>query len=431
MLRCSQNLLVSGAGPIEVTAVDSFRVALIRMEGGTEPVLKAAEEAPDCTLLQTYAAFYSLYAGTRAGNSEAIAWIERAAHAANDATEREKMLLEAATRWYHGDVEAMLDLLEAVTREHPQDHIAAKVAEFGYYLAGQHYQAPRFLAHMERIAPANEDEPDILAMYSFACELSGRYDEARRYAEDAVAQRFATPWAHHALAHIALVTDELQRGLEEQNAFLPTWTDPGSTIHGHNGWHLAVLRLLAGDLDGTLALFDDLVWGNLPSSTTEQVDAISLLWRIEMAGAKIPAEQWRKIAVACAPLAHEALTPFVTAHHAYAFARARFHDELKSLREAMHETAAAAPRERALAWKKAGIPVTQASVAAAQDDPGGVVEALYDRAREIPRVGGSDAQDDLWRQALVHALLALGRETDARDLLQVFPGTRPTTRLLC
>ena len=423
-MLCSHGLPTTGADDAAMEAVHSFRDHLLQMSGGNDGILDAASAAPQCPLLQLYAAIFWLYAQTRAGNIEAEEWIQRAEKNIAGANDREKSLLEACRRWQVNDPEGAIDLLEEITEKYPRDTVAAKACEFNYYLTGQHFQAERFLGHMERLIDANATDPDLQAMYAFAQELSGHYDKARQHGEKAVELRFATPWAHHALSHIALVTGDLDRGLREQADFLPTWDNPGPSIHGHNAWHLACLRLQAGDPAGCRDLYNSHVWGHMPASKGEQADAISLLWRMEIQDETVPAARWETIAQACEATDDEALNPFVTAHRGYALARAGRTTELETLQSAVENASSQGTDLRRGVWREAGLPAFNGSVAAGRDDPAGVVDALLPAVCEIPRIGGSDAQGDLWREALADALAKLGRDADRRKVLKLLSGTR-------
>ena len=423
-MLCHQGLVTTGAGVSAIDAIETFRQRLLRMEGGTDSVLDAATEAPECALLQIYAAIFWLYAGSRAGNTEALKWIARAEQSIAAGTDREKFWLEACRRWQDGDPEDTIERLEEITRRYPRDTVAAKACEYNYYITGQHFQAQRFLGHIERVAQANDRDPDVLAMHSFAHELCGHYEEARRAAEKAIELRFATPWAHHALSHIALMTNDLERGRREQEDFLSTWTNPGPSIHGHNAWHLALLRLETGDRAGCHELYETLIWGHLPTSKGEQTDAISLLWRLEMAGEEIPPERWQALAQACAPVAAETISPFAAAHRGYAFARTEQTDNLRRLRAAAADARTKGTPARRQVWREAGQPTVEASIAAGQANYRAVAAALLPAVDEIPRIGGSDAQGDLWREALAYALAKLGRVDERRKVLTLFPGSR-------
>ena len=429
-MRCALDLAITAEERADAEAIDRFRARLLRMEGKTDFILAAAERAGGCPLLATYAAIFWLYAGTRKGIENARPWIRAAAALQPAANDRERRLFSAVQCWAANQPGDAIEILEALTAAWPRDQVAAKICEYQYFLVGQHHEARRFVAHMERIADANADSSDLLAMRAFAHELSGDYAESRRHAERAIALEFATPWAHHALSHASLTRGELDPGIREQEDFLPTWNRPGATIHGHNCWHLAVMHLAAGEFEAAMALLPGRIWGNLPESLTEQTDAISLLWRIEVRGGEAPATVLSEVADACTPLAEDALVPFAAAHHAWVLARAGRDDTLATLLAAAERAAREAAEPRQALWKEIGLPLARASAAAARGETKEVIAILLDRADEIPRIGGSDAQGDLWREALVHALLQERRSADARRVAELFPGTRRVESIL-
>ena len=423
----SRGLPVTGADAQSIAAIDSFREGLLAMEGGLDGVVDAAKRAPECALLQMYAALFFIYASTREGNRTAEKWLRRAEAALGDASFRERQFFSALQLWIMDDLEGAMETLEQLTSDFPRDLVSAKACEFVYFLTGQNHAGPRYRAQMEKLAPHNSDHPEWLGMYAFSLELDGRYEEARRQADRALALRPESAWAQHALAHAALVTDDLARGRAEQEGFLPTWTHPLFSIHGHNAWHLALFRLLDGDGEGALQLFKDLIWGQTPDSCSEQVDAISLLWRMEMAGFEVEEEIWSEVAEACASLAAEGMNPFVSAHHAHALARVGRDEDVVCLRNAVARAAKEQPKSRRAVWVEAGIPVVDAAIAWARRETRAVVESLEPAIREIPRVGGSDAQDDLFRITLLRALEQMGRTESVASLIELFPGSRTDT----
>ena len=423
----SRGLSVTGADTESIAAVDSFREGLLAMEGGLDVVLDAAERATGCGLLQMYGALFFLYAGTREGNQTAQQWLHRAEPLLDSTGFRERNFFSALQLWVKNDLEGAMRSLEQLTSGSPRDLVAAKACEFLYYLTGQHHAGPRYRAQMEKLAPHNQDHAELLGMYAFSLELDGRYEDARRQADRALALREESAWTHHALAHAAIVTGDLVRGRQEQEAFLPIWTHPPFSIHGHNAWHLALFRLLDGDAEGALQLFQDLIWGQTTDSSSEQVDAVSLLWRMEMAGLEVGEEIWNEVADACASLSAEAMNPFVTAHHAHALARVGRDDDVGCLRAAVGRAAEEGPEGQRAVWVEAGIPVVEAAIAWGRRDAPRVIEFLEPAVREIPRVGGSDAQDDLFRITLLRAFEKRGRKESMAALLDLFPGTRKST----
>src|SRR5262249_61391559 len=75
------------------------------------------------------------------------------------------------------------------------------------------------------------------------------------------------------------------------------------------------------DVAAAMRVFKAHIWGITPDFVVEQLDAIALLWRIEMAAGAMDAE-WPAIAEHIAPRAVETFMPFMNAHYVYALARA-------------------------------------------------------------------------------------------------------------
>ena len=414
----------SAALPENRAALEVFARGLLAMEGGLDGIVEAAQSSPGCPSLQLYAALFFLYAGTLEGIQSARPWLRRAKPLLTQANAREQRLYAAAISWADNNIETAMEALESIIREWPEDLVALKACEYLYYLGGQHHHGQRFLNQMERVAPHHAQNADVLAMHAFALELNAHYERARAKAEAAIDRRPACAWAHHALAHAATVTGDLDRGLREQEHFRSTWTKPGASIHGHNAWHLALLRLASGNGAGALALFRTIIWGHMPSAPGEQVDAISLLWRLEMAGHPVEDTLWSEVAEASEPLSGEALNPFVTAHHAHVFARVGADEAVERVQAAVQEAGEAQPAGRRAVWKRTGHPVVEAAIAWGRRQPEIVIENLESVVDQIPEVGGSDAQDDLFRLTLVRAYCALGKQDSAHQLLAHFPGTR-------
>ena len=112
-------------------------------------------------------------------------------------------------------------------------------------------------------------------------------------------------------------------------AFLPLLATCGRPIHSHDAWHLALLHLEELDVAAAMRVFREHIWGITPDFVVEQLDAIALLWRIEMAGTAMDAE-WPSIADHVAARAPETFMPFMNAHYVYALARAGRRDAVEA-----------------------------------------------------------------------------------------------------
>jgi hypothetical protein len=410
----ARGLEITGANNEVVAAVDDFTFRLARIRPGVEAVLTVADEHPGSASLQLDAAMLWLYAQTDEATSTATRYLDRAAPLESSMNPRERATFAALVHWRDKRFDAAASLLEALTIEWPRDLVALKALEFLYYVLGQQHSGPRFLAHVEKISDPNRDDPDVLAVWAFAAELTGQADRANDLVEQCLAIEPDVPWAHHALAHVLITRGDDPDARARLTAFLPMWEQSGRVIYCHNAWHLALVHLDELDADGALAIFHDHIWGVMPDTPGEQIDAISLLWRLELAGRLVDDARWGDIADHVEPRVGECYFPFLSAHHAYALARAGRDDPLAALLRNVVQRAAADDDEARRVWQPVGRAVVEASAASGRGDHAGCAARLDPIIAEMPAIGGSDAQDDLFRQAYLRGLIGAGRSADAQ-----------------
>lgn len=412
----ARGLTVSTDDADAIAALDDHTLRLARILPGADGVLAAAEAHPGVVALQTAAAMLFLYGQTADADAAATTWLAAADAAADrTANEHERAVLAAAHRWHHGAFLATRDALEAVVARWPRDLLALKALEFVYYVLGQQHNGPRFLATVEGVAPANPDDADVLAVWSFAAELSDDEVRAADLAEQALAIEPHTPWAHHALAHVWITQGDPAPAVDRLSGFRSVWETSGRVVQCHNAWHLAVALLDRLEVDASIGVFDELVWGVAPDTPGEQIDAISLLWRLEMAGEPVDDARWADVADHVEARLDECVFPFLSAHHAYALARAGRTEATTALLARVAERAGQADDEATTIWRPIGEPVVRACAAHGRGDLAGAAALLEPVMGSFTAIGGSDAQDDLFRLAYLTALVGSGRGADARS----------------
>jgi tetratricopeptide (TPR) repeat protein len=325
---------------------------------------------------------------------------------------RERALHRALALWHGNDNLRAVEAMEAITADWPGDLCTAKLAEFLYYVLGQQHMGPRFRAHMDRLEPVHAGDPDFLAMAAFASELCGDYAVAEARAERALTIEPRNPWAQHALSHVLIRQGRVGEGLARMQSFLPLLATCGRPIHSHDAWHLALLHLEDLDVAATMRVFHEHIWGITPDVVVEQLDAIALLWRVEMAGAPMDGE-WPPIAAHVAPRAAETFMPFMNAHYVYALARAGSVDALAAALAAVRERSAENDEEATRVWAPVGRAVVEAAAAFGAGDRARAAALLDPVMPMMTSIGGSDAQDDLFRQTYLRSLQAAGRRADA------------------
>lgn len=68
----------------------------------------------------------------------------------------------------------------------------------------------------------------------------------------------------------------------------------------HNWWHTALFALALGDTATVLRMYDERVWGVEKSYSQDQINAISLLARLELVGVDV-GQRWQDLGRYLAP----------------------------------------------------------------------------------------------------------------------------------
>jgi hypothetical protein len=415
---------VSTGSDAVIAALDRFTTDFLGARPEAAAVVALAEEHPGCVLAQAYAAALALFSQSRAEiERTAVPLLERASALRAGATARESLLLDALLAWARNDLPTAIALHERLAADWPRDLVAAKIAEFLFYEAPDYRRHLRF---MDRIAEANEREPAFLAMHAFALELCRHDERAEATARRALELDQDTPWAHHALAHLTLNQRRIDDGLALLHAAEPTWAAHTPSLRAHNWWHLALLHLANEDVAAALRAYRENVVGADASSVFEHVDAISLLWRAELAGHRQD-DEWRRLAPHLVERALEQCFPFLNAHYAYALTRAGRHDVVQDSLARLRDYAFRQTGFSARVFRDVGLPLVTGCAAFAAGEAARCTVLLEPVMPEIACVGGSDAQNDLFRQTWVVALLDAGRQAEARKRLNArIAGSAPT-----
>jgi len=425
-MKDARGLDVTTDDATAVAAADDFAARLLRLDQGVEAILDAAKRWPDTPIVQLYAATFWLY-GQTDGALETAAVHLRACEALAMNT-RERALHRALALWHGNDNLRAVEAMEAITTEWPSDLLTAKIAEFLYYVLGQQYMGPRFRAHMRRLEGAHAEDPDFLAMTAFASELCSDYAAAEAVAERALAIEPRNPWAQHALSHVLIRQGRVAEGLARLESFLPLLATCGRPIHCHDAWHLALLHLEQLDVAAAMRVFRTHIWGITPDFVVEQLDAIALLWRIEMAAGPMDA-QWPSIAEHIATRALETFMPFMNAHYVYALARAGRTDVVEAALAGVRARSAADDEEAKRVWAPVGRAVIEAAAAFGAGDRARAAALLDPVMPMMTSIGGSDAQDDLFRQTYLRSLQAAGRHVEAAAYFDAITADKSRTPL--
>jgi len=351
----------------------------------------------------------------------------RAAAETRGANGRETRHIEALAAWVDEDMERALAAWEAILAEHPRDALALRLAHhFHFYLApGEAMRASlaRVLDAWDASAP---NHGFVLGMAAFAHEESGLYDAAERLGRQAVERNAQDTWAVHAVAHVMEMQGRHAEGIDWLTSLEPHWT----TAHNfrfHVWWHRALFHLERGETDAVLALYDAHIRGEEPDSDDylDLSNGVALLWRLEALGVEVGG-RWAELADKSAGRAEDLQLAFADAHYLMALAAAGRRDEAAALLAGMEAFAATGATEAVVA-RTVGLPLGRAIVAYHAGDHAAAAEALAPVADEVWRIGGSNAQRDLFAQLLIQAELKAGRYEAAGARLAARTEARPAS----
>jgi hypothetical protein len=174
-------------------------------------------------------------------------------------------------------------------REHPRDLASLKLGQYHCFNIGD---CPGMLRLALAALPTAADVPYLHGMAAFGYEQCHRMREAEASARRAIAMERKEPWAHHALGHVMLTEGRLAEGLDFMRGVSDTWVGLNSFMVTHNWWHVALFLIDLGRDAEALAVYDEQVWGVVKEYSQDQIGAVSLLARLELAGIDV-GERWQ------------------------------------------------------------------------------------------------------------------------------------------
>jgi hypothetical protein len=185
----------------------------------------------------------------------------------------------------------------------------------------------------------------------------------------------------------------------------------------HNWWHVALFELANGQVDTALKIHDQRCWGVQPEYSQDQVGAVSLLARLELAGVDV-GNRWQELLPFLESRHNDVIQPFLTLQYLYGLAKANspLADELLSLIRTQADTPQVR-QDRGL-WREVGIPAAQGMFAHARGDYEHAARELATVRSSLWRTGGSHAQRDLFEQVLLDARLRSSQWELARRMLE-------------
>ena len=423
--RDGQGLEVSNANAAAIAALDFLTAEWLAFGNRLAEFIAIADKEESCALLPVMAANLVLSMNSTEGQAAARRYLARAqalAKGGEDANDRERAWLAATAAWLAGETDRSLAIHEAMAADWPRDLLAGKLGQLHAFNRGD---SEALLRIGERLFAANQDNRYVHAMYAFGLEECNRIDEAEAAARQALAIDRRDPWAHHAIAHCLEARGKMLEGVAFLQSMTDTWESCNSFMYTHNWWHLALFLIDLDRTDEALGLYDRRVWGVWKEFCEDQINAVSLLARLELRGVDV-GERWADVALYLKPRLHEHFSPFLDLQYLYGLARAGEHSAVTEMLASLEERAENARACEREAWADCAVPAAHGLAAYAKGDFAEAARLLGQAMPHLQPIGGSIAQRALFGAIHLDALMKSGWNDAALAILQADDRERPT-----
>jgi hypothetical protein len=422
VFRDENDLEVTAASSATVRALDRFGQALLGFSAKVDTIVAVADADPECPTAQCFAAQYHASAETADGMATARTYLARAESLTKLASPREKAMIKAAEHWCRNERSTAARVLEAVLDDHPADVVNAKWAQALHYDTGN---AAGILRAPLKVAMRCDGNAYVHGMLAFGFEECHLIDQAEQSVKRAISLKRAEPWAHHAMAHINEARHTLEDGIGFMLEMSDTWTGLTSFMSTHNWWHICLFLIDLGRIDEVLEHFDKQVWARNHGCVQDQINAISLLYRLERIGVDV-GDRWASVAKAAVENAGSQISVFLDFQFLYALARAGL-PEAEPMAERITQRAETANPDERIAWRDVAAPIAPGILALAKRDFPMAVRQIAKARPSLQSIGGSHAQRELVALFYIDALRGAGEWSKVQQILSQRRRARPKT----
>lgn len=399
MLECSRGLQIATSSQAAVDAIDGFTHALIAHTDTALIALDAPRADPECVEANAAAAALMMFGETRKAPAQARPHIDRAFAYIGRATPREDMFARAVAAWINADVPLALRYHAAILEQWPSDILNIKIAQHHCFNRGDAAGIRWFGEHGHRHDP---DCAYLEGMHAFGLEQTGDLDAAESAARSASERLPRNPWAHHALAHVLFTRGQHLQALAFLHRASRHWEDCSSFMYTHNWWHTALAAIGTGCPEDALELYDSHVWTRDTNQIQPQVNAASLLARLELKGVDI-GDRWDAVARKARDHIHDHVNGYLDLHFLIALAGAGQDARALSMLASLEDHAAQRLSQGDLTWQYVIVPAARGVLAHRHGDMTTAAQQLSTALPGLHLAGGSHAQRALFSDLLTHA----------------------------
>lgn len=401
-------------------AVEAWNAALFdfleaRLSLGAR--IKAALEAdPAFVPALCFRGYFLMQLSTTATQGKVAEVLAQAKAAAPRASRREQMHVAALEHWHKGAVARARGVWEELLAETPHDLLALRLHHFASFWQGARgplLDAPA--AVLGRIDEATPGYAFVLGMLAFGLEENGDYARAERFGREAVERNADDLWALHSVAHVLEMQCRHAEGEKLLDQPYGAWSDR-NPFKDHVWWHAALFALELGGHERVLDIYDREVRAEESGFYLDVQNAASLLKRLELAGVDV-GERWEALAELAESRIGDHVIPFTDAHFMLALVGGGRLEAAQTYIRSLKQFAKTGEGDAAAVTDRITVPLAEGLLAYGQGKYAAAGEALYALRHDLGPLGGSHAQQDIFHQLLIDAMMKAGRTETARALL--------------
>jgi tetratricopeptide (TPR) repeat protein len=351
--------------------------------------------------------------------------IEAGEQLAEQANDRERRHLAAASCWLDGDFVQGLRRYGEILVDYPRDSLALHVAHVGDFFLGQ---STMLRDRVAQVLPYWDSGVPfygyVLGQHAFGLEECNEFDRAEERGRRALELNPRDPWAIHAVAHVMEMQGRHADGIDWLNSRRKDWSlDNAFAIH--NWWHLALYHLDLGDNERVLEIYDGYIRAQPSSYALDMLDASAMLWRMQLRGADV-GNRWEELANCWETTIADGFYAFNDVHAMMSFVGADRADSMKRLLATL-ERRAQATGTNAMMTRDVGLPFARALKDFAEGRYEACLDGLAAIRTIVHRFGGSNAQRDLVNLTMIEAAHRAGRHRQAFALVSERTSFKPSS----
>ncbi len=338
----------------------------------------------------------------------AAASARKALDEAGGGTDGERALVAALELAANGRLRGAAERLEAHVDKNPRDLLAIKLSNALRFMCGDRRE---MIAVTSAVLPAwDEAAPGcgfVFGLHAFGLEECARYRQAETFGRRSVALEPADSWGIHAVGHVLEMQGRTREGIAWFESSRPVWPACNNFAY-HLAWHLALFRLETAEHDEVLALYDRDVRPSETDDFRDMANAVSLLWRLELEGVDV-GQRWQGLHEVALKRRGDVSYVFASLHYLLALIAAGDDAAACELVESLAGASAADGEQgriaRGLGYEIATLLLRWCLPRSVASVPGESWSARRSRlaalVQELPAIGGSHAQRDVFMRTLV------------------------------